>query len=159
MLGNRIKKARGKLSQEAVAKAVGVSRAAVSQWENGSTKDLKLTNFFELARLLKKNPEWLATGHGQEEPVQAYLRTAESNGEYRNLSDEAIKAAREWMKLPPLLQERFLEMMILFNASDRKLTITKMSQDKSINTTTKDLMRAIDGLRSNIVTTKKTTVK
>src|SRR5689334_18093764 len=46
-MGDRIRqlrKARG-LTQEAFAELVGVTKSAVSQWEDGSTKNLKLATF------------------------------------------------------------------------------------------------------------------
>lgn len=52
------------LSQEAVAERLGISKAAVSHWETGDTKDLKLPNLFGLARILHVEPQWLATGEG-----------------------------------------------------------------------------------------------
>jgi len=118
MLGDRIKKARGKLSQELVAKAVGVTRESVSQWENGTTKDLKIQNLFKLAKFLKKNAEWLGTGDGLEEPEAIGFHAAETAGEYQNLkdlTDDAIKAAREWMKLPAALQKHIFDMMAILN--------------------------------------------
>lgn len=115
MLGNRIKKARGGLSQDAVAKAVGVTRAAVSQWENGSTKDLKLSNIFKLARVLKKNAEWLGTGEGPEEPGAIAFHAAEPAGKYHNLTEGAVKIAREWMKLPPSRQKLVFDLIETLN--------------------------------------------
>ena len=148
MLGDRIKKARGKMTQQAVASAVGVTREAVSQWESGITKGLKIPNLFKLAKVLKKNAEWLGTGQGAEEPSTSMISTAESNADYNQLSEEAIKAARAWMKLPPLLQERFLELMIIFNMSGTSRTVTKISEDHALNATTADLLRVLDHFRT-----------
>jgi len=62
--GERIRRARteAKLTQQDLADAAGVSRAAVALWENGDTKSLKPNNLFKIARRLNKPAEWLATG-------------------------------------------------------------------------------------------------
>ena len=52
-LGDQIRRARQKkeLSQQAIAKAFGISRAAVAQWENGTTRPDQ-GKLVELARML-----------------------------------------------------------------------------------------------------------
>ncbi len=69
----RIKESRKRvgLIQADIAKSLGVSRATASQWESGEIKNLKLDHFFALCKLLNVNPEWLATGEGQREPLKA----------------------------------------------------------------------------------------
>jgi transcriptional regulator with XRE-family HTH domain len=66
-----------------------VSGASVSQWESGSTKDLKIATFFKVADALGMSPRELLTGKpGREELmspdvrhlVESYLDTDE---EYR----------------------------------------------------------------------------
>jgi len=68
-LGERMKRARHELglTQEQIAKGIGVSTAAVAQWETGDSKTMRPVNLFRAARILKKSPEWLATGEGYEE--------------------------------------------------------------------------------------------
>ncbi len=63
-LTERIRAARVEagLSQTDVAKALRISASAVNQWEQGFTKNIKLTHFFALAKLLGHDPRWLATG-------------------------------------------------------------------------------------------------
>ncbi len=70
LMGGRIREGRGRHSQDEIAKLVGVSRAAVSQWESGDTKNLKPANLFKLGRVLGKSAEWLALGRGPETPVE-----------------------------------------------------------------------------------------
>jgi len=72
MMADRIKRARAeaKLTQEQVAAAVGVTAAAVAQWETGNSKSLRPANLFKLARIVKKSPEWIATGEGPEELME-----------------------------------------------------------------------------------------
>ncbi len=63
-LTDRIRVARKQagLSQADVAKALRLSSSAVSQWEQGLSKNIRLSHFFALARLLRQDPQWLATG-------------------------------------------------------------------------------------------------
>jgi transcriptional regulator with XRE-family HTH domain len=63
-MGDRIKtlrEARG-LTQEQLGKLVGVSKSAVSQWEDGSTKNIKLTTFLGLIEALRTDYEYLVFG-------------------------------------------------------------------------------------------------
>lgn len=52
------------MTKSAVAQAVGVSPAAVTQWINGGTKDIKNENLFALATITGVSARWLATGEG-----------------------------------------------------------------------------------------------
>lgn len=60
-LGERIAAARemAGLSQSELAKAVGVTRAAVGQWEMDKIKDLKLANLFAVSRVTGADIYWL----------------------------------------------------------------------------------------------------
>lgn len=62
-LGERLRenRTRCKMSQEYVAEAVGVSRQAVSKWENGSS-DPSTANLIALAKLYGISAEELLTG-------------------------------------------------------------------------------------------------
>ena len=68
----RIKTARksARLTQDELAIQIGVSRAAVVQWERGQTKSLKGENLARAARALGVESLWIATG---EEPMHAPL--------------------------------------------------------------------------------------
>lgn len=59
-LGEALKQHREecKMTQEFVAEAIGVSRQAVSKWENG-TSDPNTSNLIALAKLFKISPEEL----------------------------------------------------------------------------------------------------
>ena len=59
-LGETIKshRVRCQMTQEFVAEAIGVSRQAVSKWENGSS-DPSTSNLIALAKLFKISPEAL----------------------------------------------------------------------------------------------------
>ncbi len=58
----RVARKQAGLSQADVAKALRISASAVNQWELGFSKNIKLEHFFALARLLRQDPQWLATG-------------------------------------------------------------------------------------------------
>jgi len=51
-----------KLTKTALADKLGVTRAAISQWESGKTGDMKARYFFPLAEALKQDPAHLFTG-------------------------------------------------------------------------------------------------
>lgn len=50
-----------------IARIVGVSTAAVTQWTSRETKSLKAETLMALAAATGKAPQWLATGEGPEE--------------------------------------------------------------------------------------------
>lgn len=52
------------LRQADLAEVAGVSEAAVSQWENGKTKNLRLDHLFRIADALKVHARWLGVGQG-----------------------------------------------------------------------------------------------
>ena len=70
-IGKRFARVRAdrQISQNEIAKACGVSRAAVSQWEKDDTVPTG-PNLVAAARALGVNPEWLAAGTGQRKTQQ-----------------------------------------------------------------------------------------
>lgn len=62
----RIKEARlaAGMSNAELARAVGVSSAAVTLWENGTTKNLDAANCIRVCAALGIRPEWLMFGSG-----------------------------------------------------------------------------------------------
>lgn len=64
--GERIKQARRRLdlTQDAFGKLAGVSKAAVSQWENGRTKPER-DALLSLKRKRGISPEWVTSGKGE----------------------------------------------------------------------------------------------
>ena len=66
--GDRIRHIREELelSQEAFGRHMGVSKAAVSQWENGDTKNLRPANLFAIQNFTGYSAEWIATGEQPE---------------------------------------------------------------------------------------------
>ena len=63
-LARRIKTAREKkgMTRNELSKEIGVSRAAISQWESGATTDLKARYLFPLAKALEVDPTELYWG-------------------------------------------------------------------------------------------------
>lgn len=66
-IGERIREARQtyQVSQGTLAKRVGVSASAVSQWESGDVRGLKPANLLATARALGINIQWLVYGSGR----------------------------------------------------------------------------------------------
>ena len=58
---------RAQLSQESLANKAGVTKGAISQWENSTSSGCKIETLFALADALMVDARWLATGHGAPE--------------------------------------------------------------------------------------------
>ena len=52
------------MSQEELAREVGVSRVAVTSWESGDTKSINSKRLHKVAAVLDVDANWLATGEG-----------------------------------------------------------------------------------------------
>jgi transcriptional regulator with XRE-family HTH domain len=63
-MGDRIKQLRVAqgLTQPQLAERVGVTKSAVSQWEDGSTSNVKLEVFLLLCEVLRTDPKYLVWG-------------------------------------------------------------------------------------------------
>lgn len=59
-------RARAGLTQQQVADACGLTKGAVSAWENGVTDSILAENLFCVADALRVDPRWLATGQESE---------------------------------------------------------------------------------------------
>ena len=92
ILEDRIRSARLErgMSPSGLAKAVGVTSAAVSRWEKGQVKNLRMEHLFSIANLLQVDPEWLATGRGNKhKPVITHGGVQEdSTPYYSNLNND-----------------------------------------------------------------------
>lgn len=60
----RLRQARG-LTQEQLAEGAGVTKSAVSQWEGGSSKNLKLPTFLKVLDLLMTDANYLIYGENR----------------------------------------------------------------------------------------------
>jgi DNA-binding transcriptional regulator YiaG len=74
-MGMRIRRTREEknLTIEQVAKACGVSKSAVSQWELGDSLNIKLYPFMRLLRILEVSYEYLIWGPDEEAPEGFWL--------------------------------------------------------------------------------------
>jgi len=65
------------ITQQTLAKKLGVSRVSVTKWENGTTKP-DGENLHQLALALQVSPEWILYGEGEvvndDTKVVPYLR-------------------------------------------------------------------------------------
>lgn len=70
-MGERIKRLReaSNLTQPELGEAVGVSRSAVAQWEDGSTENIKLQIFLRLCEVLNTDPHYLVWGPERVDPL------------------------------------------------------------------------------------------
>lgn len=69
-MGERIRRLRGakNLTQDQLARQVGVTKSAVSQWEDDSTKNIKLTTFLALVEVLGTDVAYLIYGDSRSPP-------------------------------------------------------------------------------------------
>lgn len=103
--GMRLRKARKDrgMGQEELAEKAGVSQSMISDLERGLSKSPVGTNLVSLAQTLKVNPDWLATGKGN---MELPLPQTEAP-----LPPEAVKFARDWLKLDPDVRARVADMV------------------------------------------------
>lgn len=89
--GDRLRKLRlgRKLSQESLAKLIGIKQGSLTQLETGKSKGPSSKTLTKLARIFDIDPEWLMTGKGAQQPVSALEGSeAELIAAYRQLSPE-----------------------------------------------------------------------
>lgn len=75
-MGDRIRTLREsrKLSQEDMAKIIGISGAAVSQWESGATKGIRPENFLRFCAYFSVDPFWVVFGAEGDPQSVAFAR-------------------------------------------------------------------------------------
>lgn len=73
--GERIRaiRASAEESQETLASQIGVTKGAISQWENGTVKTIRPENLFALADYYRVEPRWIVFGDG---PMRSAERAA-----------------------------------------------------------------------------------
>ena len=79
-MGDRIKMLRRSqsLSMEAMGKIVGISAAAIAQWESGATTGIRPDNFLRFCAYFGADPYWVCFGEEQDPRAAA-------TGKYRKL--------------------------------------------------------------------------
>ena len=55
------------ITQQALADSAGVKQSSVNDWLSGKSQTMRSDNLIAVAKRLKVNPSWLATGKGQRE--------------------------------------------------------------------------------------------
>lgn len=83
MLGENLKKLRGKRTQDDIAKAIGISRARYSHYENG-IREPDLDTLHRLADYFNATTDQLLGISGDKEPV--HREAGISDNDYNNLS-------------------------------------------------------------------------
>jgi SOS-response transcriptional repressor LexA len=88
-IGHRIKKAREglKMSQDELAAAIGVTRPAVSQWEDG-TSNPRSKRIPSIAEALGADPVWLTHGTKRKGAAQMPVRGEVAAGSWREAFDD-----------------------------------------------------------------------
>lgn len=117
-IGERLRMLRAERSQSEVARAVGVTREAVSQWESGMTKGLKPENLLAVADYFGVEIRWLVTGVGQKRkeassrgPPLAEAASGDTRKSGPALSQPPLTAKRG--ALPPPLAKPDLDPNVL----------------------------------------------
>jgi transcriptional regulator with XRE-family HTH domain len=90
-VGERIRSLRvdRKLSQEALAKLLGIKQGSLTQLETGKSKAPSSKTLTKLARVFEVDPEWLMTGKGPQQVVSALSeKESELVLSFRQLSEE-----------------------------------------------------------------------
>lgn len=103
-LGRRILEARqdAKLTQEALGRACGVTKGAVSQWENGDVRNLKIAHLFRLADRTGFEARYLGIGDGPRKRKDALRGSREDR--------EMVEAARRALSvLTPAQRDLFIQ--------------------------------------------------
>jgi transcriptional regulator with XRE-family HTH domain len=83
------------LSQNDIARALGITNKAVSHWETGRSQNIKLEHLVDLADVLRVDLRWLAVGKGDpapQKPVEPSLKEWLELG--RSLSQAERNAAQ-----------------------------------------------------------------
>lgn len=81
-MGTRIRDLRlgRRLTQEKMGEIVGVTGAAISQWETDTTKGIKPENFLRFCAYFSVDPYWVAFGTGDIPPILQRHRAEPDSG-------------------------------------------------------------------------------
>lgn len=98
-IGERVKKARtdANLTQLELAKLVGISKAAISQIENGSTKSPAAPTLLSICTATGFSPHWIIKGKGDPQGVVITLDHEISERELELLWDKLSDGAKRYI--------------------------------------------------------------
>lgn len=113
-IGKLIKKLRedSNLKQNNLAKAIGVSKAAVSQWENG--KGIKTENIYLISKLFNVSVDDILNGHLNSESNEEYINrnyTLENYDFKDEINEDNIDELKEFYSHVKMVKSRFLELL------------------------------------------------
>lgn len=77
-----------------IANACGISRQAVYQWTDGSTKSIDGANLVELAELSGLNARWIATGKGAKTKAKPHPQNDSTPGNVVGFNRSALSDDR-----------------------------------------------------------------
>lgn len=120
-IGDRIRHARtqAELTQDQLAAKIGVTKSAVSQWENGNVENLRPTNLFALEEATAFSARWFITGKGPQKIKDKDPRQEVFNG-LGELDAAAGQGALDFIKyqlekgegfIPPERLAHYIEML------------------------------------------------
>lgn len=97
-IGLRLRKARREagFSQVELAAKTNLKQGSISDLERGESRSMRGPTLLVISRVLGVNQEWLLTGKG----IQYSIRESQTPVG-NSLTSEAVKVARDWMKLTP----------------------------------------------------------
>lgn len=77
-------------------RACGISSGAVTQWFDGTTKQLEGKNLIAAAKVLRVNPDWLATGKGNKATNNGLLNVLNRT----NLTENSLQTITTLRRVP-----------------------------------------------------------
>lgn len=100
------------LKQDNLAKAIGVSKAAVSQWENG--KGIKTENIYLISKLFNVSVDDILNGHLNSESNEEYINrnyTLENYDFKDEINEDNIDELKEFYSHVKMVKSRFFELL------------------------------------------------
>ena len=100
------------LKQDNLAKAIGVSKAAVSQWENG--KGIKTENIYLISKLFNVSVDNILNGHLNSESNEEYINrnyTLENYDFKDEINEDNIDELKEFYSRVKMVKSRFFELL------------------------------------------------
>lgn len=100
------------LKQDNLAKAIGVSKAAVSQWENG--KGIKTENIYLISKLFNVSVDDILNGHLNSESNEEYINRNYALENYYfvgKINEDNIEELKEFYSHVKMVKSRFFELL------------------------------------------------